>query len=530
MDKKFFNIMSILLASILFILPCGVCAYESLTSNEMEALSVLPFGIDERDMDRYVSRAEFAYMASRLIECRDMEKTDTRFDDVSKENEYSGYVEFMAQRGIINGVTETQFNPDGSLSSVMAYKVFAKILGYSGLAEELGGYPKGYIKIADYLELTSLAAAGNENLTLKEAVNLVHHVLTEEYPVVLMGEKNGEQILYSGEGTFSILGRLKISAYTGYIREVSSDNKTAVFEIAKNNYNTNYIELNRGELKRFNLKNNIDAYHYKDVPVSVCVDENENIIGIKENKHYKIVYTYITAVNGNKNKSAYYAPSAMEYISLADFDGDFDISEKFSLRVAGIERIAQTKLCGTFAKVVLSDDEVYLIDSWPVSEGGIITDINADGIVYTYQNGLTKKLKNVSDYKIERIKIAKQMNENIRLNSVLHDLDICDENEDTSEKISEGEASVQIDEYPTENEKNHRHNNKRKDRRNRRGFSRSGRNRYNKNDDKKDNEHSSTSETVILYNSHEDVKATDNKENNSESKEKTTWWRKLIKS
>jgi len=139
-------------------------------------------------------------------------------------------------------------------------------------------------------------------------------------------------------------------------------------------------------------------------------------------------------------------------------------------------------------------------------------------------------IKNVSDYKIERIKIAKQMNENIRLNSVLHDLDICDENEDTSEKISEGEASVQIDEYPTENEKNHRHNNKRKDRRNRRGFSRSGRNRYNKNDDKKDNEHSSTSETVILYNSHEDVKATDNKENNSESKEKTTWWRKLIKS
>lgn len=399
MDKKFLDIVSIMLAVILFILPCGVCAYESLTTNEMEALSVLPFGIDESDMDRAVSRAEFAYMASRLIECRDMEKTDTRFEDVSKENEYSGYVEFMAQRGIINGVTETQFNPDGSLSSVMAYKVFAKILGYSGIAEELGGYSEGYIKIADYLGLTSLAAPGNENLTIKEAINLVHLVLTEEYPVVLMGEKNDKQILYSGEGTFSILGRLKISAYTGYIREVSSDNKTAVFEIVKNNYNTNYIELNRGELKRFNLKNNIDAYHYRDVPVSVCVDENENIIGIKENKHYKIVYTYITAVNGNKNKSAYYAPSAMEYISLADFDEDFDISEKFSLRVAGIERTAQTKICGTFAKVVLSDDEVCLIDSWPVSEGGIITDINAGGIVYTYQNGLTKKLKNVSDYK-----------------------------------------------------------------------------------------------------------------------------------
>ena len=81
-----------------------------------------------------------------------------------------------------------------------------------------------------------------------------------------------------------------------------------------------------------------------------------------------------------------------------------------------------------------------------------------------------------------------------------------------------------------ETEKAYRHNSRRRDRRNRRNFSREGRNRRNKNEERKDNEPSSANEAIILYNSHEDIKSTDVKEEISESKEKTTWWKKLIKS
>ena len=139
------------------------------------------------------------------------------------------------------------------------------------------------------------------------------------------------------------------------------------------------------------------------------------------------------------------------------------------------------------------------------------------------------RIKNVSDYKIERIKITKQMTERTH-NNVLQDLDICDTSEEIKENIIEDDIIVNQGNLSSESERNHRHNNKRKDRRNRRNFSREGRNRYSKNDNKKDNEHPLVNEPVILYNSHEDITSTDNKEDNSESKEKTTWWRKLIKS
>ena len=187
-------------------------------------------------------------------------------------------------------------------------------------------------------------------------------------------------------------------------------------------------------------------------------------------------------------------------------------------------------------------------------------------------------IKNIADYRIERVKILKPVKENIQIseNEEIRDetsspeinskpekkakrgrrkkLDapieaeketpetvLADEKPEEPEEPSslepqdEPEIPENVEEVP-QGEKEYRYNNRRRDRRNR--FDRRGRNRGRRKHDN-NNEHPNfsehkkeKSEAVILYNSHEDIAPqvqNDIKEENT-PKEKETWWRKLIKS
>ena len=126
-------------------------------------------------------------------------------------------------------------------------------------------------------------------------------------------------------------------------------------------------------------------------------------------------------------------------------------------------------------------------------------------------------IKNISDYRIERIKAVKP-------------IDVPKEPDvqiDISENTDETEQSENISQDTDEETKGSRNSRRFKDRRGRRGFNRDRHNKPQYNKDGVAGENTSkTNEAVILYNSHEDIPA----ETNEKPKGKTTWWRKLIKS
>ena len=113
-----------------------------------------------------------------------------------------------------------------------------------------------------------------------------------------------------------------------------------------------------------------------------------------------------------------------------------------------------------------------------------------------------------------------------------------DENLDKEKDINDAPAEINnSDTLDNEaQEKNHRFNNRRRDRRSRfdrRGRNRGRRNREVENEQAAYSEHKKEkSEAVILYNSHEDItpQAQSVQTEEKEPKEKATWWRKLIKS
>ena len=157
------------------------------------------------------------------------------------------------------------------------------------------------------------------------------------------------------------------------------------------------------------------------------------------------------------------------------------------------------------------------------------------------------EMKSVEDYRVERIKgikaIAKAekpvMEEIIEEDDDVDDgsSEVFDENIqnngntlDNADKAcgedminSSEEADNRSDGERTEK---FRRNNKGRRNRSNRFDRRRGRNRPHRNNDNGDNPEKSSSETVMLYDSHEDIKPAI--EDNPEVEKKSTWWRKLI--
>lgn len=138
-------------------------------------------------------------------------------------------------------------------------------------------------------------------------------------------------------------------------------------------------------------------------------------------------------------------------------------------------------------------------------------------------------IKNISDYRIERIKLAKPTQEQPK-EFVPEIVPEIETEETTVSEDTDTEADAEeIQENSSKS--NHRY----KERRGRRNFNRDRRHRgrYNKEDDNSsETKVASSNEPIILYNSHEDIPSATPvaNEDNTEIKGKKTWWRKLIKS
>ena len=126
----------------------------------------------------------------------------------------------------------------------------------------------------------------------------------------------------------------------------------------------------------------------------------------------------------------------------------------------------------------------------------------------------------ISDYRIERTKLPKPAEEPVKYPELVEAEQIENSIDEPVEKTEEAAESA-----PREN--NYRDGRRRRDLR-RRGRGRFGRRRR---DESNDNQPvvKEKQEAIILYNSHEDIKSTPEPVKEEPAKEKSTWWKKLIK-
>lgn len=108
-------------------------------------------GDDQGNFNPYatVTRAEMATIICRMLDETVNLPSATTFTDVPIGHWANTYVGKAAELGIVNGYGNGKFGPSDGVTYEQAVVMVIRALGGSTLAEELGGYPDGYLIIAN---------------------------------------------------------------------------------------------------------------------------------------------------------------------------------------------------------------------------------------------------------------------------------------------------------------------------------------------------------------------------------------------
>ena len=124
--------------------------------NTLAALDIIG-GDDQGNFnpDNTITRAEFTKIVCEMQGLKgDANKGATQFSDVAADHWASGYINMATNMGIINGMGDGTFAPSSPVTYEQAIKMIVVALGYEPMAAEKGGYPTGYLVVAQSTGIT----------------------------------------------------------------------------------------------------------------------------------------------------------------------------------------------------------------------------------------------------------------------------------------------------------------------------------------------------------------------------------------
>jgi len=151
--------------------------------------------------DETMTRAEFATIVVRALGVP--EKSGAKFNDVTEDDWFNVYVNTAYGYGIINGISENEFNPYGEITREEAATMILRAAKLCGMKEDTSetGVRNALAEFSDYVEasdwaMTALAFCYNEEILDKSVI--------EVKPKTEITRAEVAQILYN------MLGRAKL--------------------------------------------------------------------------------------------------------------------------------------------------------------------------------------------------------------------------------------------------------------------------------------------------------------------------------
>lgn len=152
---------------------------------------------------------------------------DSVFVDI-EESEYKHYINSAYNCGYISGVDETNFAPDLAITYEQAIKIIMTILGYAPVAQEKGGYPSGYMRVASECKIMNNTSAAGNSLNMQNAMILLYNAahtdimqlgsLGTSYEYVV---NDGKTILTENFDIYTCEGIINRTAYTDLLAQDS---------------------------------------------------------------------------------------------------------------------------------------------------------------------------------------------------------------------------------------------------------------------------------------------------------------------
>ena len=128
--------------------------------------------------DGDITRAEFATVVCRALGAKVSGSAVTGFTDVPADHWASAYIAYCAGAGIVNGMGDGTFAPSANVTVEQAVKMLVVALGYEPMPAAKGGYPTGYMVVANTNGITEGVAAAQTAAATRGAVaQLVYNAL-----------------------------------------------------------------------------------------------------------------------------------------------------------------------------------------------------------------------------------------------------------------------------------------------------------------------------------------------------------------
>lgn len=132
--------------------------------------------------DSTVTRAEMAAIILRMLANSSTATYQNIFTDVDASHWAAGTIQTASGLGIINGMGDGTFVPDGNVQYEQVAKMIVCAMNYDDSAKYSGGYPNGYMKVASDLDITK-SAAGTIGVATDRGVviKMIYNALLADY-------------------------------------------------------------------------------------------------------------------------------------------------------------------------------------------------------------------------------------------------------------------------------------------------------------------------------------------------------------
>ena len=125
-----------------------------------------------------ITRAEFCAVVCRALGAKVSGSAVTGFSDVAADHWASAYISYVAGLGIVNGMGDGTFAPDANVTFEQAVKMLVVALGFEPMAAQKGGYPTGYMVVANTYGITEAISAVQDAAASRAVVaQLVYNAL-----------------------------------------------------------------------------------------------------------------------------------------------------------------------------------------------------------------------------------------------------------------------------------------------------------------------------------------------------------------
>ena len=307
-----------------------------------EFLSQLQINRDiDKAFDEEITRAEFVALVVRCVNMSGLNANEDAFIDCA-QSPFAREIAVAKELGITTGTSQNMFTPNGSVTYQVAAKMIVSALGGSVIAENNGGYPTGYIKLAGSLDIFSGIIQADSALTVGNAYVMIMNMLTS--PVTLITGITGEDFIIETDYDECLLSRnFRLESVSGVVTTAG------MYSIRDDYTQNNMLEIDGKTYKThiFNpekyLGYTVDAWYSKDenmVCAVYCGGENktveikaEDVISYNNNKlevfannrnrSYSIERGFTYVVNGRAtvHSSENFAPENST-LTLIDNDSD----------------------------------------------------------------------------------------------------------------------------------------------------------------------------------------------------------------